>query len=61
MPDSIVSVLMKRDGLTKQEADKEVSRAKEELQSRIANGDMPFDLCEEMFGLEPDYLEELMF
>lgn len=57
---SLRDVLMERDGLTAEEADKQIAEATEELHSRLAEGDMPFDLCEEEFGLEPDYLEDLI-
>ena len=56
----IEQVLMERDGLTEEEAEKQVSEAREHFMERLADGDMPFDFCEEEFGLEPDYLEELI-
>jgi len=36
--------------------------AKEELETRIENGDTEFayQVCQEFFGLEPDYLMELL-
>jgi hypothetical protein len=58
---SIAQALIERDGLTPEEAQEQVTAAKSELQDRLAEGEMPFDLCEELFGLEPDYLDELMF
>jgi hypothetical protein len=58
--DSIVSILMKRDGLSKQEAEQMVREARKDLQMRLGNGEMPFDICEEHFGLEPDYIDQLM-
>lgn len=60
MTDTIKNVLMKRDGLSEQEADKRVALAKQRLHEEIIKGNMPFDFCEEEFGLEPDYLEELL-
>ncbi len=57
---TIVQVLMDRDGLTKEEAVKEVQDCKEELFDRLESGGDPSDICEEWFGLEPDYLMELM-
>lgn len=51
---------MKRDKLTAEEADEQIAEAKEELRIRLEEGEMPFDICEELFGLEPDYLEELI-
>ncbi len=54
-------VLMERDGMTAEEADKEIARAKNALTARLEDGDMPFDFMEEEYGLEPDYLEDLIF
>lgn len=59
MRKSIVEVLMDRDGYSKEEASELVEEARTELHERLAKGGMPFDLCEEYFGLEPDYLDEL--
>jgi hypothetical protein len=58
--DSIVDVLMRRDGLSREEAEDEVQNAREELMDRLADGDDPYDICQELFGLEPDYLMELI-
>lgn len=60
MVDSIVQVLMERDGYTREEAETEVEYAREELQRRLENGEDPSDICEQYFSLEPDYLEELL-
>ena len=57
---SIKQVLMDRDGLTEDEALDIMAECKEDLQNRLAKGEMPFDICEEYFGLEPDYLDELI-
>ena len=61
MVDKIATVLQNRDGLSEKEAKEAVRRAREEIMERIGNGEMPFDFCEEAFGLEPDYLDELIF
>ena len=58
--DTIKSILMRRDGLSAKEADSQIQEVKRILNERLANGEMPFDLCEEEFGLEPDYLEQLI-
>ena len=60
MTKSIKEVLMERDGLTSDEADEFIAAATEDMYERLADGEMPFDLCEEWFGLEPDYLNQLM-
>jgi hypothetical protein len=61
MMENLKKVLMERDGLTEQEADTQIADAKENLLERLGNGEMPFDFCEEEFGLEPDYFEDLIF
>ena len=58
--ESLKQVLIRRDGLTDQQAQEQIEDARTELLARLDEGEMPFDLCEELFGLEPDYLEELM-
>lgn len=53
-------ILMARDGLTEIEARAQVAKARAELMERLANDESPFYLIEELFGLEPDYLECLI-
>ena len=60
MVDSIKSILIKRDGLSEEEAEEKVDECRDDFHNRLAEGDMPYDICEEYFGLEPDYLEELI-
>ena len=54
---------MERDGLTSGEADDLIADAKEALEEAVMSGDL--ELAEEViadyFGLEPDYLDELIF
>lgn len=57
---SLKKVLMARDGISADEADAEIESAREDLFNRLEDGEMPFDICGNWFGLEPDYLEELM-
>ena len=52
---------MRRDGLSEEEAQDQINECRIDLFSRLEEGDMPFDIMEEHFGLEPDYLEELIF
>ncbi len=59
--ESLKQVLMRRDGLSEVEAKEQIAEARQELRKRLDQGETPYDLCEEMFGLEPDYLEELLF
>lgn len=56
----LAKILMARDGLTEIEARAQVAKARAELMERLANDESPFDLMEELFGLEPDYLECLI-
>lgn len=59
---SLVSVLMDRDGLTKEEAKEQIAEARELLVQYIEAGDFMAaeEICMDEFGLEPDYLMELM-
>lgn len=58
----IKKILMKRDGLTSHEADDLISEAIEALNSYLMKGDTNSAeyICEEYFGLEPDYIDELI-
>ncbi len=58
---TLKQVLMDRDELTSNEADEAIAGAKEELLALIEDGEMPFDFCADAFGLEPDYLDDLLF
>lgn len=57
---SLKSVLMERDGMTDKQAQEQIEYAKAELHERLAAGDQPHDICEELFGLEPDFLMDLL-
>lgn len=59
---SIKQVLMTRDGMSSQEAQELINEAREDLFTRVSNGDLfeADDICMEYFGLEPDYLFELL-
>ncbi|CAK7036957.1 MAG: hypothetical protein BACD_00150 [Bacteroides rodentium] len=50
---AIVEVLMKRDGMTKKEAEQELEQAREEFD---ANCDDFEEFMADRFGLEPDYI-----
>ncbi|MBU2249271.1 MAG: hypothetical protein KKD77_21165 [Gammaproteobacteria bacterium] len=59
--ETIIEVLMRRDKMTREEAEDLWAQAKEDFDERLESGDDYFDIgdfCEEWFGLEPDYLEE---
>lgn len=57
---SIQEILMKRDGLSQEEADDLVKDAQEDLWDCLETGKNTDYLCQEWFGLEPDYLLELI-
>ena len=63
--ESIVKVLMSRDGLTRDEARAQVDEFIVDFKERISSatvdyGDIEY-MAEEYFGLEPDYLDEILF
>ena len=58
---TIKEVLMTRDGMSEKEADNLIAEAKQDFNDRLETGESPMDICEEWFGLEPDYLDEFLF
>ena len=56
------SVLMKRDNISSEEADELIKDARITLDHYIDTGDTEaaHNICEEFFGLEPDYIFDLM-
>ena len=60
---TIKQVLIERDGITSAEADELIEEAREQLMKYVEDGDVcgAEDVCQEYFGLEPDYLDELLF
>lgn len=56
MSESLMEVLMRRDGLTKEEAREAISEARD----RVWKGEDPEEVLAEEFGLEPDYLFDLI-
>jgi len=60
--ETIKQILMKRDGLTAEEADNAIQAAVNEMDEYLAFGDVEaaYEICSEHFGLEPDYLMELI-
>lgn len=58
--ESIKEVLMEKDGMTEEEAESEIESARDNLHERLAEGEMPYDICSEWFGLEPDYIMKLI-
>lgn len=60
--ETIKMVLMRRDGMSRVEAEELISEARDQLQEYLEDGDLEAaeNICEEFFGLEPDYLMELL-
>lgn len=60
--ETIEQVLMRRDGMSSAEAQELISEARTQLREYLDEGDTEGaeNICEEFFGLEPDYLMELL-
>jgi AmiR/NasT family two-component response regulator len=60
--EDIKNILMRRDGMTETEANDAIAEAKEAMNEYLEMGDMEaaYEVCAEYFGLEPDYLMELI-
>lgn len=54
--ESILEVLMRRDGMSKENAQEMIDEAKE----RVAEGEDPEEILLDDFGLEPDYVFDLL-
>lgn len=63
MSETILEVLKHRDNMSQEDAEALIEEAKEDLQDRLEDpmlyGD-PFEICQDWFGLEPDYVMELI-
>ena len=62
MSETIKQILIRRDKMTEADADELIADAKEEFAELIADGELDAagNICEDWFGLEPDYLEEFI-
>lgn len=62
MAETIKAVLMNRDGISETEADELISEATDTLEAYLDDGDFigAEDVCADYFGLELDYVDELM-
>jgi len=60
--ETIKQILMRRDGLDSYQADIQIADAKAQLDEYLSAGDeaSAYNICQEYFGLEPDYLDELL-
>lgn len=59
--ESIKEVLMRRDGISAKEADDLIKEARKDMNERLEAGEYPDNICEEWFGLELDYIIDLIF
>lgn len=62
MAESIKQILMRRDNLTSTDSDWLINRAYEAFHAYLEDNDQiaAENICQEYFGLEPDYLMELI-
>lgn len=62
MDKTIKQILIERDRMTAEEADELIAQARAQLEEYLEEGDFAGyeNICEEFFGLEPDFLDELL-
>ena len=60
--ESIKQILISRDEMSEEDADRLIVEAKEQLLEYLADDDLESaaEICEEYFGLEQDYIMELI-
>ena len=60
--ETIKDILIRRDNMTPNDADKLILAAKKQLAAYLADGelDLAENICQEFFNLEPDYIYELL-
>ena len=58
--DDLTKVLIERDGLTELEALEEIRKGRIEFYQRLGDGDTCSEFCSEFFGLEEDYIFDLI-
>jgi len=61
--ETIKDILMRRDGMTEEEALALIVDAKAAWEEYIYEDDLEsaFYVCQEFFGLEPDYIDKLIY
>lgn len=55
-PETLKQVLIRRDRMSAKEADERIAEARE----RVEDGEDPEDILQDEFGLEPDYVLDLL-
>lgn len=58
---SLIKTVMIVEDMTVEEATLEVAKCRQEARDMIDNGEDPSDILEDWFGIEPDWLDELIF
>jgi|APSaa5957512622_1039677.scaffolds.fasta_scaffold321058_1 hypothetical protein len=60
--DDLKTTIMRTENLTSSEADEMITRARAELYLRLEDSSegSAYDICEDWFGLEPDYVMDLI-
>ena len=58
--ETIKDILIRRDGMTEGEALDLIQQAKLDFEEGISNEEPDYNICEKWFGLEPDYIDELL-
>jgi len=60
--ESIREILMRRDNMSVQDAENLIAEAREQFYEYLDSGDQnsAYNICQEYFGLEPDYIDELL-
>ena len=60
--ETIKDILIRRDNMTPNDADKLILAAKKQLTEYLSDGDLDLaeNICQEFFNLEPDYIFELL-
>ena len=62
--ETLQQILIRRDGMTPADAEDLIAEAKDDLDALLQQGGAVEDaylLIEDFFGLEPDYLDDLIF
>ena len=58
----IKEILIQRDGMDEESAEELIQEARWQMADYLEEGDLEsaYEICQEYFGLEPDYIMELM-
>ena len=60
--ENLKEVLIRRDGVSKEVAEEMIQEAADLVNGYLDEGDIEgaANVCQEMFGLEPDYIDDVM-